>query len=54
MRMGMSMIPAGEHSDALKMLLRSAFDAGFDAGGADVGITLITAMLDKRAESKLP
>lgn len=53
-RMGMSMIPQGEHSDALKMLLQSAFEAGHASGGADIGITMLTAILDKKSKELPP
>lgn len=47
-RMGMSMVPAGDHKDTLQMLLRSAFDAGVGCGGADIAISLMTSLLDKK------
>lgn len=34
-RMGLSFIPAGEHQDGLRLLLQSAFDAGFNCGAGD-------------------
>lgn len=50
-RMGMATIPAGEHQDALRLLLRSAFDAGHSSGVGNVLVHVIGAMLardDKR------
>ena len=47
-RMSISMIPAGEHKDAFKMLLRSAFDAGHGAGQGAMAGTFLEAMLSKR------
>jgi hypothetical protein len=49
-RMGMSMIPPGEHPDALKLLLRSAFDAGAGAGVSSMMIGLMGAMIKRRDE----
>lgn len=50
-RMGMSMIPAGERADALRMLLQSAFEAGFGAGrGNAMGSmveSIMTSMIKK-------
>lgn len=47
-RMGISMIPAGEHQDALIMLLQSAFDTGFANGSSDILGHMIEGMLSRR------
>lgn len=47
-RMGMSMIPAGEHPDGLRMLLESAFEAGFHVGASDVLGGMLESMLKQR------
>jgi hypothetical protein len=35
-KLGISLIPAGEHHDALRLLLRAAFDAGDSCGFASM------------------
>lgn len=48
-RMGMSMIPAGDKQEALKMLLQSAFNSGFDHGSAMVAVSMVELLLkDKK------
>src|SRR5262249_26194545 len=47
-RLGMSLIPAGEHTDALVTLLRSAFEGGYASGQAHVGVEIMTALLARR------
>ena len=47
-RMGMAAIPAGEHQDALKLLLRSAFDAGSNQGAGNILGHLLKSMFDKQ------
>lgn len=44
-RMGLSTIPAGEHQDALQMILRSAFDAGHTSGQGTMAGTFLEAIL---------
>ncbi len=51
-RMGISMIPAGDRQDALLMLLQSAFDAGFSNGSSDILGHLIEGILSRRPEDK--
>jgi hypothetical protein len=45
-RMGISMIPAGDRDDALRFLLRSAFDAGADTGAGNVAGEMASAILE--------
>lgn len=47
-RIGISMIPAGEHQDTLIMLLQSAFDSGFGTGSSDILGHMIEGMLSRR------
>lgn len=51
-RMGLSMIPAGEKEDALRLLLRAAFDAGRGMGQGAVMVEMLEALIlrDKRRE----
>ena len=44
-RMSVSTIPAGEHKDALQMILRSAFDAGHDSGQSATAGMFLEAIL---------
>ncbi len=44
----LSMIPQAENPDVVKLLLRSAYDAGNAAGGANVMIEVVEAMLKDR------
>ncbi len=53
-RMSLSMIPAGEHQDALQVLLRSAFDAGHAAGGGAMAGTFLEAILSKDMKRDRP
>jgi hypothetical protein len=46
-RLGLSLIPAGEHQDALQMLLRSAFEAGSGQGVSSVVATMVEGMIKK-------
>lgn len=46
-RLGLSMIPAGENADALRMLLRSAFDAGVKVGSGNMAMSFLEAVLKK-------
>jgi len=50
-RMGLSMIPSGDHQDALKMLLQSAFNAGFSAGSGNMLSTVVEALIKKQGPS---
>lgn len=52
-RMGLSMIPAGEHQDTLRMLLQSAFDAGHTSGGGSMLGSFLEAMLTKKPPGRL-
>lgn len=45
-RMGISAIPAGERDDALRLLLRSAFNAGVESGAGNTAGEFLTAILD--------
>ena len=45
-RLGMSLIPGGTHQDALKMLLRSAFDAGVGTGSAETAIAFFKTVME--------
>lgn len=47
-RMGISMIPAGEHRDTLQLLLRSAFDAGTQCGQGGFAVELLEVMFKDR------
>jgi hypothetical protein len=47
-RLGLSMIPAGDKADALKMLLQSAFDAGYAVGCSDVVGDLLQGFLKRQ------
>lgn len=51
-RMGLSMIPKADKDDAVKLLLRSAFDAGAAAGSGNTAGEFIGAMLDGLMKSK--
>jgi len=46
-RMALSMIPGGEHPEALRMLLRSAFDRGFAVGAGEILGDLLGRILSK-------
>jgi len=52
-RLGMSMIPAGEKDDALKMLLQSAFDSGFNTGGGVMALEMLHMAMKPRAADGL-
>lgn len=47
-RLIISMIPAGDHKEALDTLLRDAYDYGFGSGGAALGIELMSSVMDKK------
>lgn len=47
-RMGLSTIPAGDRADALRLLLQSAFDAGFQAGSGNILGNFLEAMLSRK------
>ena len=47
-RMGLSMIPKGDHEDALKMVLQSAFQAGFAAGSGHMLSSMVESLLKKK------
>jgi hypothetical protein len=49
-RMGMSIIPAGERPESLKLLLQSAFDAGYGVGVGDVLFDMIENIVTKKGE----
>ncbi len=51
-RMGMSMIPAGEKQDALKALLQSAFNSGFESGCGDVVSELLEGWLKHKDQPR--
>lgn len=52
-RMSISTIPAGEHKDALQMVLRSAFEAGFTTGqGTMAGQFLEAIIMSDRKRDK--
>lgn len=54
-RMSISTIPAGEHKDALQMLLRSAFDAGHSSGqGVMAGEFLQAILMGERKRTDRP
>lgn len=52
-RMGMSMIPSGERADGLRMLLQSAFEAGYGVGCGDILGDMLEGML-KRKDGESP
>lgn len=47
-RLAMSLVPAGDHRDALPLVLRAAFDAGFYSGEAAFGLEVLTKFLDRK------
>ena len=47
-RMGLSMVPMGDHEDALKMLLQSAFIAGFGAGSGSMLASVVEGLLKSK------
>ena len=51
-RMGLSMIPKGDHEDALKMLLQSAFQAGFGAGSGNMLASVVESVLKNKPPSQ--
>lgn len=52
-RMGISMIPAGERADALRMLLQSAFESGCNCGAGDVTVQMLeSVMLARRSDDR--
>lgn len=52
-RMALSMVPGGEHPEALRMLLRSAFDRGFGVGvGEILGDVLERIIAGKKDERR--
>jgi hypothetical protein len=51
-RMGMSMIPAADKDDAVRLLLRSAFDAGCDAGAGSTAGDFMGAILEGMMKEK--
>lgn len=53
-RMGVSMIPAGDKDDALRLLLRSAFDAGTEAGSGSTAGEFLNVILDGMLKDKKP
>jgi hypothetical protein len=46
-RMGLSMVPAGDKDDTLRLLLRSAFDAGVGCGQGGFAVEMLTSMMNK-------
>lgn len=44
-RLALTMIPQGEHHDALKMVLQSAFESGHDNGSVAVASHLMRALM---------
>lgn len=44
-RLGMSLIPAGDNADAFKSLLRSCYEAGFSCG-FDTAIIFLEKMME--------
>ena len=53
-RMGMAAIPAGDHQDALKLLLRSAFDTGSGHGVGEVLKDMLTAIVKSPRDDRDP
>lgn len=51
-RMGMSMIPAGDREDALRMLLQSAFEAGCCCGAGDVTSQMVESILTRKPDDR--
>jgi hypothetical protein len=51
-RMGMSMIPKSENDDAVRLLLRSAFDAGADAGAGSTAGDFLGAIMESMMKKK--
>lgn len=51
-RMGLSMVPAGENKDALQMLLRSAFDAGVNCGQGQIAVEMLEAIFTKDRDQR--
>jgi len=46
-RLTMAAIPAGDQKEALRVLLESAFESGFNVGTGDVLTELVEAMIRK-------
>lgn len=53
-RMGMSMVPAAEKQEALLLLLRSAFNAGTEAGSGNTAGEFMSAILESMQDKKKP
>ncbi len=51
-RMTLSMIPAGEHPGALRVLLRTAFDLGFGVGVAEILNDVLERVLKDKANRR--
>ncbi len=47
-RVGLSMIPSGEHRDTLRMLLASAFEQGFGSGSLACMMEILTRLMDEK------
>ena len=50
-RMAMSMIPAGEHQDTLRLILEGAFEAGANYGAAAVAMMMFEGII-KRSDKR--
>ncbi len=48
----LGMIPQAENPDVVRLLLRMVFDAGSTYGAGQLGIEIITDMLDHRRKDK--
>lgn len=46
-RLGLSLIPGGENADALRLLLRSAFEAGVITGQGGMAIEVLGHMMKR-------
>jgi hypothetical protein len=53
-RMALSMIPAGEHPDTLRVLLRTAFDRGFAVGVGEILTDVLGKILRRKEGERRP
>jgi hypothetical protein len=51
-RLGMSLIPPSESADALRIVLQSAFEAGFVCGSSAVMLDIAVECLDQDRERR--
>lgn len=50
-RFAMASIPAGDHQDALAMLLRAAFESGVGLGQVETAISLAEGLMNHRRKN---